>query len=141
MEDELDTCPKCECADVEYLGAYNVRCEECGHEWNLRELHGLSPTHCETCNRSLSWGCGHDDRDERASVLHRCSAAHLLGECDCYVSRPGYAAHRTGLQRREAIAALLLEVESAPSSVVFTAGALQEKLLEKIVDEDGNVLA
>lgn len=94
MESKPDTCPHCGVTEHDgafvYLGAYNVRCDDCGHEWNLRVQLGLSPTHCECCGHRLSWGCGHTHDQEAASVKHRRTAEHFNGECDCFERRPGY---------------------------------------------------
>lgn len=88
----MDTCPHCQCEsyDHEYLGSYNVRCQDCGREWNLREQHGLSPDYCECCNHRLSWGCGHTPEQEAEAVKHRRTVEHFNGECDCFESAPGY---------------------------------------------------
>lgn len=107
MEANPDTCPHCAATeyetDHEYLGAYNVRCGECDHVWNLREQLGLSKTTCEVCYRRLSWGCGHEVHHELAHIEHRKSAEHRAGECACFghqhcsdtcpnhgLRRPGY---------------------------------------------------
>lgn len=89
----MDTCPNCQCEsyDHEYLGSYNVRCADCGHEWNLRVLLGLSPDSCECCGNRLSWGCGHTYDQESDAVQHRKTVEHYNGECEgCFTPAPGF---------------------------------------------------
>lgn len=88
----METCPHCQCEsyDHEFLGSYNVRCQDCGREWNMREVAGLSKTHCEACNMRLSWGCGHETHHEIAARDHRLTREHYDGKCDCFTPAPGY---------------------------------------------------
>lgn len=88
----MDTCPNCKCEsyDHEYLGSYNVRCEDCGETWNLREQLGLPLDYCACCGQRLSWGCGHTYDQEAASIAHRKTVEHFEGGCDCFTSAPGY---------------------------------------------------
>lgn len=81
MEHYADTCRRCSSHDLEYLGAYNVRCEDCGDEFNLREQLALDPDACEACGRRLTWGCGHSLEAEHAAVEHRLTAEHQSGAC------------------------------------------------------------
>lgn len=107
MECEIDTCPTCESEDLHYLGAYNIECNDCEHTWNDRELHGLSPTNCEACGHRLSFGCGHETYHEIAALQHRSTTGHLLGDCECFVNRDGYAARYTRDEWRERVAAVM----------------------------------
>ncbi len=111
MESQPDTCPNCHATEYDtihtFLGSYNVECGECEHVWNLREQLGLSKDRCECCGNTLTWGCGHTYEQEAATVQHRLTTDHLLGDCDCYVSRSGYIAYFTREQRRDNIAAVL----------------------------------
>ncbi len=131
----MDTCPNChtESYDHHYLGAYNVQCVECGDTWNLREQHGLSPHYCECCYRPLSYGCGHTPEQEVEMLRHRDSTEHLLGDCDCFESRPGYIARFTREERRERVAEVLRKVQATARTEVRTVDVdlLLDTLLRK----------
>jgi hypothetical protein len=118
-----DRCPKCKSEDVSRLeedarGEDVLACDACEYTapesefWPTRAELGLSLTHCECCNRTLTWGCGHTNEQELAAIAHRQTTDHLLGDCDCYVSRPGYAAYYTREQRRDNIAEVLRMLEA-----------------------------
>jgi hypothetical protein len=115
MTDYADTCPNCgrddACGTHSYLGNYNVECGECEHVWNLREDLGLSPTNCEACGARLSFGCGHEVDHEVAALAHAATTEHLLGDCACFESRPGYAARFTRGEWRERAAQVLRIVD------------------------------
>ncbi len=79
---------------------------------------GLHPTNCEVCGRALTWGCGHEEWQEREALAHQSSTDHLLGDCDCYVSRPGYAAFVTREERREQVASVIRDLVPAALDAV-----------------------
>lgn len=77
---------------------------------------GYGPNNCDVCARRYSFGCGHDDHDEAEARAHRQTTDHLLGDCECFVSRPGYAARFTREQRRDNIAHVLRLIEKAATT-------------------------
>lgn len=71
---------------------------------------------CDVCGRRYSWGCGHTPSDEAKARRHNLSTDHLLGDCDCFVSRAGYAARFTREQRRDNIAHVLRLIMDAATT-------------------------
>lgn len=120
-----DRCPKCKSTDLCYTGDTEkdyVECDACGHEgdesefWPTREELGLPEAYCAACKRRRSWGCGHTYQQELDAIAHESTTAHLLGDCDCFVSRVGYAARYTRAQRRDNVARVLRLIEEAATT-------------------------
>lgn len=114
-----DRCPVCKSHEVsafDYMnedssfGEFGMECGACGHEgaestfWPTREELNLPADHCAACHRRRTWGCGHTFEQELAALAHQDTTEHLLGDCDCFVSRPGYVAKHTREDWRERVA-------------------------------------
>jgi len=101
-------CPACmgECVLEEdgegFPGGECPTCDGVGEVHEDPRLEGR--TTCAVCNRTYTWGCGHSSEQESAMLDHFDTTEHLLGDCDCFVSRPGYAARFTRDEWRDRVA-------------------------------------
>lgn len=111
-------CPHCDDGDGVCRTALDgTTCDTCGEGRVCRVCGGLGVVHhdprlrgrksCAVCGMRRSWGCGHTPEDETAALDHCDTTEHLLGDCECYVSRSGYAALVSREERREQAAALV----------------------------------
>lgn len=113
-------CPHCDDGDgVCRTASDGTECDTCGDgaEAECRVCDGLGEVHrdprldgresCAVCNRRYSWGCGHTPEMESAHLDHEQTTEHLLGDCECFVSRAGYAARFTREERRAQVARAL----------------------------------
>lgn len=133
MEREMIECSMCDGygeledrADGEAAGM----CPKCEGEGSIPKpdprLAGRST--CAVCGRRRSWGCGHEPHHESAALDHAETTDHLLGDCDCFVSRAGYAARFTRSEWRARVASALQVIADASPSGVIDARDLQDCL-------------
>jgi hypothetical protein len=111
-EREMIECDQCDEGYVDQHDGDLERCDVCDGMGEVAKpdprLAGRST--CAVCGHRYSWGCGHTPDMESAFLEHCDTTEHLLGDCDCFVSRAGYAAHLSRGERRDGIAAILREL-------------------------------
>lgn len=113
MQREMMTCDHCDGEGTEVVmdagGYVDGTCSYCDGSGEVEapdpRLDGRES--CAVCNRRYSWGCGHTPEQESAHLDHCDTTEHLLGDCECFVSRAGYAARFTREERRAQVARAL----------------------------------
>lgn len=101
-----------------------------------REYHDLPPeppadprlegrTTCAVCHRAYTWGCGHTPEQESAHLDHQDTTDHLLGDCECFVRRPGYMPFHSRDEWRERVALVVKAIRDEDGDEV---DALARKL-------------
>lgn len=98
-------CDQCDEGYVDQHDGTSVPCDVCD---GMGEVHHdprlLDRSTCAACGRAYTWGCGHTPEQESAALDHEDTTKHLLGDCECFVSRAGYAARFTREEWRGRVA-------------------------------------